>query len=895
MTHRDLLRLLLAALLLCLWLPELRAQQIVSMNVPRHLCAGDTLHLSMGRHDTHNVVVREVMAVESHSERIFLPDGKECGGHCSYRSPLTFTQFPANASITSVNDIRYVRLNIEHSYIGDIYINITCPSGLKADLMRKNTTGSNTDCADAIPSESIGWRSGNNANASAFFGDANDEEASYSRYACDSTAYGNEPGTGWNYCWSNSTTHGYSYAPGDGYIYRADNASYVNSYSYYGYGHYVIDSSNVHLGTNFYHPDDNFSALLGCPLNGEWYIEVVDGYGQDNGYVFEWELALNEHLIPAGQCDISGYDIVGPGVTAVSDSTFIVVPPAGLTHDSTATYTFRVVNSCGEYIDTTASITFHAPRYVEAEDEGCGTYRWHGVAYDRDTCLTRHHTTRWGCDSTHTLCLTIHPTYLMRVSETIVERALPHTYGRYTFTGAVADTLLTATSVQGCDSNTVYTLIVLPAHYASVDTAVCADALPFRWNGRSYVRSQRDTITLSASDGADSVVMLTLTVLPTYTSDVVWQRVENDLPVEFLQTSFASDGDTLFHLASAAGCDSAIHFTLVVHRNHTYHYSSAICADALPYTWLGHTFTDTEQKQIVARDRYGADSIVVLSLTVHPVYSVDTTATLCEGQRYPTVVGDLDSGGRYTLPLSTLQGCDSTVHLTLVVHPSYDTVYRDTLCAALTPYRFGRDLLYHSGTYRYPFATAYGCDSSVTLQLTVKGEGLEAAIRAIPTLVTPADPMVRLYDASSGSRTTLWTIDDEPRHFTFLDYSYPTDRDSIVLTLVATSDDGCYDTARTVLRIDRAALVLPNAFTPNRESNNTWQPVLRDIDRLEIWIYNRDGLLVQHGNSVDFRWDGTDLSGNACRTAAYVYRLRYSTRLKPNQTQEQSGTIHLIR
>ena len=92
-------------------------------------------------------------------------------------------------------------------------------------------------------------------------------------------------GIPWNYCWSDNPQYGY--AGGNGYVYESVNVHGGR-----------CDSSNTVNMTNFYHPDGLFSSLIGCPMNGTWTLTIVDGYGGDNGWVTEWEMALDPALLP---------------------------------------------------------------------------------------------------------------------------------------------------------------------------------------------------------------------------------------------------------------------------------------------------------------------------------------------------------------------------------------------------------------------------------------------------------------------------------------------------------------------------------------------------------------------------------------------------------------------
>ena len=116
-------------------------------------------------------------------------------------------------------------------------------------------------------------------------------------------------GTPWNYCWSNNTTNGYQYANGQGYVYENVNQ-----------GHHLsntVDSSDMANMTNIYHPDESFEALIGCPMNGTWSITIVDSWYGDNGYITEWEFAINgvTNVTPVSP-EIT---IACPGVATVTD------------------------------------------------------------------------------------------------------------------------------------------------------------------------------------------------------------------------------------------------------------------------------------------------------------------------------------------------------------------------------------------------------------------------------------------------------------------------------------------------------------------------------------------------------------------------------------------------
>jgi len=304
-------------------------------------CTGDSLNLVAGYDQVSNLQLDTVQSLQATTlavtDTIFLPDGQDCGNGCSYVSPVTFTAFSPTSTIQSANDILYVRLAIEHSYIGDIWIRLSCPNGQYVSLMKKYGSSGSSGCSSAVPASEYGWQGGGGSSY-AFFGLYYEPDGSNK---CDPAQ--SPMGTCWNYCWSNTTNQGYSYACGSSYVY--ENCNHIN-------GNYV-DSTNTAAMTNVYHPDGSFANLIGCPMNGVWSIEVVDAWGSDNGYICGWEIALDPSLMPADwsyQITVDTTYLYGPG----ANGTEIVPDTAGILN-----YTLYVVDDEGCVYDTVMPLEVH--------------------------------------------------------------------------------------------------------------------------------------------------------------------------------------------------------------------------------------------------------------------------------------------------------------------------------------------------------------------------------------------------------------------------------------------------------------------------------------------------------------------------------------------------------
>jgi uncharacterized protein (TIGR02145 family) len=226
-----------------------------------------------------NIACTPIISSFTQTEACFIPDGVDCGNGCAHESSIEVSGYTPSATIQSAEDILYTRIKLEHSFIGDLYIALTCPNGQSVKIMNKYGNygmGGSSNCASQIPTP-WGWNwTADTARSSAFFGDAYD-----SSNGCDPADSANQMGTPWNYCWSNNTTNSFQYANGQGYVYESANITDGK-----------VDSTNTANMTQVYHPDQPFSQLVGCPMNGTWSIKIIDGWAIDNGWVSEWEVAF---------------------------------------------------------------------------------------------------------------------------------------------------------------------------------------------------------------------------------------------------------------------------------------------------------------------------------------------------------------------------------------------------------------------------------------------------------------------------------------------------------------------------------------------------------------------------------------------------------------------------
>lgn len=126
------------------------------------------------------------------------------------------------------------------------------------------------------------------------------------------------------------------------------------------------------------------------------------------------------------------------------------------------------------------------------------------------------------------------------------------------------------------------------------------------------------------------------------------------------------------------------------------------------------------------------------------------------------------------------------------------------------------------------------------------------------------------------------------------------DRDTLHLALRVFNGQ-CADTAIRLLPINRVALFAPNVFTPLRDNNQRFIIVGHGIRSAELYIYNREGLLMYRttaeapDGNIEIGWDGRRTDGTMCLQANYVWKLVYHTVDALQGEASEVGNVLLIR
>lgn len=267
----------------------------------------------------------------------------------------------------------------------------------------------------------------------------------------------------------------------------------------------------------------------------------------------------------------------------------------------------------------------------------------------------------------------------------------------------------------GCDS-TVYTTLIVNEPQIFEQTITICQGGSYTPVGTTYNTSGVYYDSLVASNGCDSVVITNLFVESTlYTS--IAENICYGTGYAFGGNNLTTSGTYVDTVMAVAGCDSVITLHLTVSPQITGSTTATIC-QGTSVTFGTQTLSTSGQYNETFTAANGCDSIVTMYLFVEPQLEENIGITICQGQSYLFDGQTLTTSGTYTAQYTTAGGCDSLVRLFLNVTSPGDTTIAAEICEGDT-YTLGTQSLTTSGIYNETFQTAAGCDSLVTLELSV--------------------------------------------------------------------------------------------------------------------------------------------------------------------------------
>ena len=256
------------------------------------------------------------------------------------------------------------------------------------------------------------------------------------------------------------------------------------------------------------------------------------------------------------------------------------------------------------------------------------------------------------------------------------------------------------TDANDCSNSATMYVSVNSTYYISLAQSICQGEV-YNFHGMNLYAAGVYTQTLQTVNGCDSIVTLTLTVKASPTLSISG----NTMLCEGQSTTLTANGGNTYLWSNGStnasviisqsgiytvtatnteGCSSSANVSVVVSSlpnvsiigddNFCQGGSMTLIANgASSYMWsdgsntAAITVTNPGVFTVIGTDANGCSSSASKTISVNPSYHIQLAASICQGGGYSFNGQYLTSAGTYTQTFSTVNGCDSIITLTLTI------------------------------------------------------------------------------------------------------------------------------------------------------------------------------------------------------------------------------------
>ena len=283
------------------------------------------------------------------------------------------------------------------------------------------------------------------------------------------------------------------------------------------------------------------------------------------------------------------------------------------------------------------------------------------------------------------------------------------------------------------DSTTTY--------YVTISNGIhsCVDSVTVTVNNPQFQFAQDsvtgcDTVTVNAGSGWSSY---------SWSSGDTAQSV-----------SFTTTGMKILTVTDSIGCTATDSIYMTVNTYVTTTMADTSCDQ---YTWsqTGVSYTMTGTYSDTIPTAFGCDSIINLNLVIYNLDTVRIPVVSCDSFTWPQTGLTYYTSGVYRDSLVNNQGCDSILLLDLTITQTTSSTISAAACDSFTWLLNG--MTYNSsGVYSDTITNSQGCDSIVSLNLTIN----TLSYQLPKDTITSCGQDSVLIDASSGFVSYNWNNGD---------------------------------------------------------------------------------------------------------------------------------------
>ena len=417
---------------------------------------------------------------------------------------------------------------------------------------------------------------------------------------------------------------------------------------------------------------------------------------------------------------------------------------------------------------------------------------------------------------------------------------------------------VTATNAEGCSATTNVTITVNPLPNVNITgnssfcqgdnvTLTASGASTYAWSNsqtsNTITVNNAGTYTVTGTDanGCTNTTTKTVSINPTYNIPLSHSICEGE-SYNFYGQNITMAGTYTHTLQTVNGCDSLLTLVVTLKALPTTAItgSTALCEGesttltangGVSYVWSnGNTSNNINVTQsgvyaVTATNAEGCSASTNVTVTVNPLPNVNITgnSSFCQGDNTTlTATGastyawsnsqsgnaiTVSNAGTYTVTGTDANGCTNTATKTISVNPTYNIPLTHSICQGES-YNFHGQNITAAGTYTHTLQTVNGCDSVLTLTLTVLPQP-NVTITGNTSLCEGQSTVL----TANGGVSYAWSNASTNNSISVAQ--------SGVYTVTATNVEGCTATATATVTVNPLPIVVIGGNTTICEGGNT--------------------------------------------------------------------------
>jgi hypothetical protein len=236
-------------------------------------------------------------------------------------------------------------------------------------------------------------------------------------------------------------------------------------------------------------------------------------------------------------------------------------------------------------------------------------------------------------------------------------------------------------------------------------------------NGKTYSSSGTYKDTIPNAKNFDSIITLNLIIYPAKTN-TIFKTECSKFTWSATGLTYNQSGVYKANLKTNFNCDSIVTLNLTI-KKPTFRYDTVDACESYKWPLNNRTYNKSGDYYDTLINKQGCDSVVSLNLTINYIVITSQKVVACKEFIWPVNNQKYTQTGEYKDTLKTIHGCDSLIFLRLHVNQPTFGIENQIACDQF--YWKNNGLTYtQSGTYKDTLFNTVGCDSIVTLNLTIK-------------------------------------------------------------------------------------------------------------------------------------------------------------------------------